>query len=308
MKPGAENAVDPRRAGRFLYRTLRLPMSFREEALPQAMSRTRTGYRLRPGSCLVLSGCLLIGSVAAIPANSLDAPVSPDPYTYQTASRDGIGKWYMGREISHVMGHLGAGWLERPGRTREEGTEILVKNLPLEAGHVVADIGAGTGYFSFRIAQRIPQGRVLAVDIQREMLDLIESRRNALGIENVEAVLGTEFDPGLSDASVDLILLVDAYHEFSHPREMGLAMAKALKPGGHLILIEYRGEDPSVPIKRLHKMTEEQARREMQAIGLKWVSTGSFLPQQHFLVFERPPCNALLQPACRPIKILENHQ
>jgi len=209
-------------------------------------------------------------------------------YEYKKASRDGIGKFYMGREISHVMGHLGAAWLERPQRDREEKTSRLVKNLPLESDDTVADIGAGTGYFSFRIADRIQQGKVLAVDIQQEMLDVIQSRIAEGFPKNVEPVLGTERDPRLAAESIDLVLLVDAYHEFSWPREMGEAMAAALKPGGRLVLVEYRGEDPSIPIKRLHKMTQKQARSEMLAVGLEWESTGSFLPQQHFMIFRRP--------------------
>jgi len=209
-------------------------------------------------------------------------------YKYEKATRDGIGKIYMGREISHVMGHMGASWLERPQREREEKTSRLVRKLPLESGDTVADIGAGTGYFSFRMAERVPQGKVLAVDIQQEMLDIIETRKAEGFPQNVEPVLGTERDPRLAANSVDLILLVDAYHEFSWPREMGEAMARALKPGGRLILVEYRGEDPSIPIKRLHKMTQKQARKEMQAVGLEWESTGDFLPQQHFMIFRRP--------------------
>ena len=203
-----------------------------------------------------------------------------DYYEFKTVSRDGIGKYYMGREISHVMGHQGASWLEKTSR--------LVRNLPLLPNHTVADIGAGTGYFSFRIAERVPQGKVVAVDIQQEMLDIIDTRKAQGSPKNVETVLGTERDPRLSPGSIDLILLVDAYHEFSWPREMGEAMVRALKPGGRLVLVEYRGEDPSIPIKRLHKMTEKQARMEMQAVGLEWESTGDFLPQQHFMIFRRP--------------------
>lgn len=209
-------------------------------------------------------------------------------YEYGPPSRDGIGKFYMGREISHVMGHLGASWLERPQRQREEKTDLLIKRLPLEPNDTVADIGAGTGYFSFRIAQRIPEGKVMAVDIQQEMLEIIESRKAAGFPANVETVLGTERDPGLADESVDLILLVDAYHEFSWPAEMASAMQRALRPGGLLILVEYRGEDSSVPIKPLHKMTRRQARKEMEAAGLEWVGNRSFLPQQHFMTFRRP--------------------
>ncbi len=209
-------------------------------------------------------------------------------YEQGRPTRDGIGKVYMDREISYVMGHLGAGWLERPDREREERTDLLIENLPLESDDVIADIGAGTGYFSFPMAQRVPDGKVLAVDIQQEMLDIIADRIEGGAPANVETILGTETDPNLPDAAVDLILIVDAYHEFSYPREMGEAMAAALKPGGTLVLIEYRGEDPRVPIKRLHKMTQAQAKREMAVIGLDWERTEDFLPQQHFLVFRKP--------------------
>ena len=209
-------------------------------------------------------------------------------YQQKAPSRDGIGKVYMGREISHVMGHLGAGWLERPEREREERTDLLISRLPLEPDDVVADIGAGTGFFSFPVAARVPEGQVLAVDIQPEMLALIEARKSETGTGNVTPVLGTVEDPNLPTAAVDLIFIVDAYHEFSHPRQMGEAMVRSLVPGGKLILIEYRGEDPWVPIKPLHKMTERQARKEMAALGLNWVRTDDFLPQQHVLIFEKP--------------------
>ena len=194
----------------------------------------------------------------------------------------------MGREISHVMGHLGAGWLERPEREREERTDLLISRLPLEPDDVVADIGAGTGYFSFPVAARVPEGQVLAVDIQPEMLNLIEARKSETGLDNVTAVLGTVEDPNLPAAAVNLIFIVDAYHEFSHPREMGEAMVRSLVPGGKLVLIEYRGEDPRVPIKPLHKMTERQVRKEMAALGLNWLRTDDYLPQQHVLIFEKP--------------------
>ena len=233
----------------------------------------------------------LITACGAPQANFADDPgaaAGESVYEQGRASRDGIGKFYMGREISHVMGHRGATWLERPTREREERTDLLIDNLPLAANTVVADIGAGTGYFSFPIAAQVPDGRVLAVDIQQEMLDIIEARRQRESVDNIELVLGTIDDPRLPESAIDLILIVDSYHEFSHPHEMGLAMARALKPGGRLILIEYRGEDPDVFIKPLHKMTEKQAKKEMRAIGLEWERTGRFLPQQHFLVFRKP--------------------
>ena len=238
-------------------------------------------------SISAVSGCDLSEQEPVDTAGGADATAG-SYYKFSAASRDGIGKFYMGREISQVMGHRGAGWLERPNREGEERTDLLVENLPLEPDSVVADIGAGTGYFSFRIAERIPQGKVFAVDIQQQMLNIIESRKRDGATGNVETVLGTERDPGLPEAAVDLILLVDAYHEFSYPREMGEAMARALRPGGQLVLIEYRGEDPSVAIKPLHKMTVAQSIAEMRAAGLEWVRTEDFLPQQHFLVFRRP--------------------
>ena len=244
---------------------------------------------IRYRTAAVALGLLLTQAACTAPETD-GATVDAAEAIYQSgrASRDGIGKFYMGREISHVMGHRGAMWLERPEREREERTDLLVEALPLTEDSVVADIGAGTGYFSFRIAERVPAGRVLAVDIQQEMLDIIESRQAGGAPANVEPVLGDERDPNLADSSVDLILIVDAYHEFSYPHEMGSAMARALRPGGLLVLIEYRAEDPSVPIKRLHKMSEDQAKREMAAAGLEWVRTEDFLPQQHFLVFRRP--------------------
>ncbi|MEM9531816.1 MAG: class I SAM-dependent methyltransferase [Pseudomonadota bacterium] len=236
---------------------------------------------------LFAAGCSVEQAEQTPPAEA-DRGGEESLYTTRRASRDGIGKVYLGREISHVMGHLGAGWLERPAREREERTDLLISRLPLEPDDTIVDLGAGTGYFSFPMAARVPDGKVIAVDIQPEMLAIIEKRKASRGVTNVETRLGGVDTPNLEPGSVDLMLIVDAYHEFSHPREMGEAIAAALRPGGRLILIEYRAEDPSVPIKRLHKMSEAQAKLEMAAVGLNWVATGDFLPQQHFLVFERP--------------------
>ena len=214
--------------------------------------------------------------------------VEPDPiYVIGDPSPDGIGRFYMGREISQVMGHLGAGWLERPSRVREERTDLVVRNLELEPDDVVADIGAGTGYFSFPIAETVKDGRVLAVDIQPEMLEFIEARKRQDKVDNVTGVLGKIDDPNLSPDSVDLAFMVDAYHEFSHPREMMLAIHRALRPGGRVVLLEYRAEDPDVPIKRLHKMTEAQVKLEMEAVGLTFIENRDVLPWQHMLFFEK---------------------
>ena len=228
--------------------------------------------------CLAYGACSV--SADAVPENS--------HYVNGLPSRDGTGKFYMGREISHVMGHLGAGWLERPERELQERTDLLIAGLSLSEDFVVADIGAGTGYFTFPIAQRVPQGKVFSVDIQPEMLARIARRKALENVANVETVLGEEEDPKLPYNEIDLAFIVDAYHEFSFPREMGERLKESLKPGGHLVLVEYRAEDPRVPIKRLHKMSEVQVKQEMAAIGLDWVRTDSYLPQQHVLIFEKP--------------------
>jgi len=201
---------------------------------------------------------------------------------------DGIGKSYMGREIAHVMSASGVEWLERPEREKEEGTDKLLPLLGLKPTDVVADIGAGSGYFSFRLAKLVPQGKVYAEDIQQEMLDVITARKTKGEGANVFPVLGGISNPMLPPGSIDLILLVDVYHEFSYPREMGYAMVRALKPGGRVVLVEYRAEDPKVPINAFHTMTEAQAKKEMAFVNLKWVSTDSkTLPWQHVMIFTK---------------------
>jgi SAM-dependent methyltransferase len=226
-------------------------------------------------------------SNAPLPANGERAVEAGTEYVEGLATPDGIGKYYMGREISQVMGHLGAGWLERDTRVQEERTDLLLDFLFEQNARVVADIGVGTGYFALPWAQRLPEGRVLGVDIQPEMLEILTARAEDAGLSNVEPILGAVDDPGLPDGEVDVVLIVDAYHEFSHPREMMSGIVRGLRTGGRLVLVEYRGEDPFVPIKDLHKMTEEQAIREVEAAGLRWIATEDFLPQQHVLVFEK---------------------
>ena len=179
---------------------------------------------------------IYLGLVCGACGLRADADIENSHYTTGLPTRDGIGKFYMGREISHVMGHLGAGWLERPERERQERTDLLIAGPSL----------------------------------------------------SVETVLGEADDPKLPESEIDLAFIVDAYHEFSFPREMGERLKESLKPGGQLVLVEYRAEDPRVPIKRLHKMSEEQVKQEMAAIGLDWVRTESYLPQQHVLIFQKP--------------------
>ncbi|MEM9165301.1 MAG: class I SAM-dependent methyltransferase [Cyanobacteria bacterium P01_F01_bin.4] len=209
-------------------------------------------------------------------------------YSYKAPSNDGIGKVYMGREISQVMGHQGATWLERPSRELEERPDAAVDALDLQPTDIVADIGAGSGYMSFLMARQVPQGQVLAVDVQPEMIELLEASRDQQSIQNVEAVLGEPADPHLSAESLDLALMVDAYHEFEAPREMMGAIATALKPGGRVVLAEYRAENPLIMIKRLHKMSQKQVKTEMAAVGLRWIKTDERLPQQHLMFFEKP--------------------
>mgnify|MGYP001827710256 CR=1 FL=1 len=229
---------------------------------------------------------LLVG-LMGLPAFPATADTAPH-YETTAPSRDGIGKVYMGREISQVMGHRGARWLERASRVREERPDIVIEAMALPADAEVADIGAGTGYFTVRLAEQIPEGRVFAVDIQSEMLDLLRARLSRDGIANVELVQGNVDDPRLPSNSIDAALLVDAYHEFAYPREMMQGIVAGLRPGGRVFLIEYRGEDPRIPIKLLHKMTEAQARREMGAVGPRHIATLDVLPTQHVLIFEKP--------------------
>ncbi|MCX6927577.1 MAG: methyltransferase domain-containing protein [Verrucomicrobia bacterium] len=201
---------------------------------------------------------------------------------------DGIGKFYMGREIAQIMGHEAADWLERPERVAEEQPDALVSRLSLRRGEVVADIGAGTGYFSRRLAQAVGlTGRVLAEDVQPEMIALLKGLAARLALTNITPVLGSITNPLLPAASVDLVLMVDVYHEFDFPYEMMQAICGALKPGGRVVFVEYRGEDPTVPIKALHKMTQAQVKREMSVMPLDWIRTIEDFPRQHIIIFRK---------------------
>jgi ubiquinone/menaquinone biosynthesis C-methylase UbiE len=189
------------------------------------------------------------------------------------------------------MGHQAADWLERPEREKEERTDKMVAALGLKPGMVVADIGCGSGYLTERIVPRIgARGTVLGVDIQQEMLDLLVKKMKAKGIENVKPILGAEADPKLEPASCDMMVMVDVYHEFEFPYEMMRKMVAALKVGGQIVFVEFRGEDPNVPIKLVHKMTEAQVKKEMAVHPeMEWVETKKELPQQHMIFFRRKP-------------------
>lgn len=232
---------------------------------------------------------LLLLLAAALTAAGQGTPTPAPVYTQVPASRDGIGKVYLGREIAQVMGHEGAGWLDRSSREAEERTDKLMADLRrrLQPGAVVADIGAGSGYFSFLLAPMVPQGRVIAEDIDADMLKIVERKKAETHTSNVETVLGTTTDPKLPTDGVDAVLLVDTYHEWDHPFEMMTAVLRELKPGGRVYQVEYRGEDSTIQILPHHKMTVAQARKEMEAAGLRWIETIDDLPQQHVIVYEK---------------------
>ncbi len=203
---------------------------------------------------------------------------------------NGTGQFYLGREIAQVMSFHGAPWLNRPEREEEERLSKLIQLLDLKPGAAAADIGAGSGVLTERLARAVgPKGTVYAVDIQDEMLAFIRERMKEEGLENVKPVLGTIKSPRLEPNSIDLMLLVDVYHEFSHPFEMTEAMAESLKPGGRIVLVEYRKEDPRIPIKEVHKMAEAQVKKEMlqPEFGLEWDATYEDLPRQHVIVFRK---------------------
>lgn len=206
-------------------------------------------------------------------------------YSFKNGDPNGIGKWYLGREIAYVMGYQGMSWLERPEREEEERTSLLLKNMNLKTNEVIADIGAGSGYHVFKMAPKVQPGKVYAVDIQQEMLDAMKAKINQHSIKNVVLVKGSEQSVNLPANSIDKVLMVDVYHEFSFPFEIIMSVRTALKSNGKIYLIEYRGEDPRVPIKAVHKMTEAQAIKEMKAAGFYLKENIDNLPWQHCMVF-----------------------
>lgn len=229
--------------------------------------------------------CLLfnLGACAQPAASTSDK----SPYTFQEPTRDGTGKYYMGREIAAIMGAGGASWLDRDSRQQEENTNLAISKFPLTPSTKVADIGAGSGYYTFKVAAKVPEGKVYAVEIQDEMIQLLKENKQKLSNSNVEIVKGGEQSPNLPDSSIDLAFMVDVYHELLHPREMLQNIRKALRPHGKLLLLEYKMEDPSVPIKKLHKMSVAQVTKELAANGFTLSYKGDFLPLQHILVFEK---------------------
>jgi ubiquinone/menaquinone biosynthesis C-methylase UbiE len=228
---------------------------------------------IRPGSELLLA----------------QAATAPPPPLYETRAvhdPDGTGKFYLGREIAQVMGPGGISWLDRPQREEEEHPAEVIDALDLHGGEVVADLGAGSGYFTFRIAPKVGKtGKVLAVDIQDEMIETLQQRIIAQKVTNVETVKASERDPHLPANNVDVVLLVDVYHELAYPFEVMTAVRKALKPKGRVVFVEYRKEDPKVRIKELHKMSVQQLEKELKAAGFARLQTVETLPLQHIVVF-----------------------
>jgi ubiquinone/menaquinone biosynthesis C-methylase UbiE len=209
-------------------------------------------------------------------------------YTVKPGDPNGINKWYMWRQIAQVMSHFGIGWLERQERDQEENTTQLLKNLAVQPGMAIADIGAGSGYHSTLLSNMVGNGKVYAVDVEREMIAYLNERIKREGKKNIIPVLSTEKSVSLPANSMDMMLLVDVYHEFSFPYEMARSMLEALKPGGKLVLVEFRAEDPNVPIKTIHKMSQQQAVKEFKAAGFTFEKNTSNLPWQHCLIFRKP--------------------
>jgi len=230
-----------------------------------------------------LKPCILLFAFLSLSLFSL----GQDRYKTRAGDPNGINKWYMGRQIAQVMSHYGIDWLERKEREMEENTSLLLKNLAVKPGMVIADIGAGSGYQSALLSKMVGTGKVYAVDVEPEMIAYLNARIKQEKLSHIVPVLSTEQNVSLPEKSIDMMLLVDVYHEFSYPYEMTVSMLAALKPGGKLVLVEFRSEDPTVPIKTIHKMSEAQAIKEFKAAGFAFDKNISNLPWQHCMVFTK---------------------
>ncbi|MCX6299923.1 MAG: class I SAM-dependent methyltransferase [Bacteroidetes bacterium] len=230
-----------------------------------------------------LKPCILLFVFLSLSIFSL----GQDRYKIKTGDPNGINKWYMGRQIAQVMSHYGIDWLERKEREMEENTSLLLKNLAVNPGMIIADIGAGSGYYSALLSKMVGSGKVFAVDVEPEMIAYLNERIKQEKLSHIVPILSTEQKVSLPDNSIDMMLLVDVYHEFSYPYEMTVSMLAALKPGGKLVLVEFRSEDPTVPIKAIHKMSEAQAIKEFKAAGFAFDKNINNLPWQHCMVFTK---------------------
>jgi FkbM family methyltransferase len=230
-----------------------------------------------------IKSIFLFFAFLAISINSM----GQDLYKIKAGDPNGINKWYKGRQIAHVMSHFGIDWLERKEREIEENSSLLLKNLAVKPGMIIADVGAGSGYHSALLSKMVGNGKVFAVDVEPEMIAYLNARIKRENLSRIVPVLCTEKNVTLPENAIDLILLVDVYHEFSYPYEMALSMFNVLKPGGKLVLVEFRAEDETVPIKTIHKMSEAQAIKELKVAGFTFEKNISNLPWQHFLVFTK---------------------
>lgn len=234
--------------------------------------------------------CFLSGGPLAAQPDPSQKQTDPPRYEIRKEHDEhGIGKFYMGREIAQVMGFQGAGWLERPEREREEKVSKLMPSLEIKSGQVVADLGAGSGFHTMKLAKLVGEkGKVYAVDIQAEMLDMIGARTKKAKIDNVVLVHNSEKDPKLPAGKLDMILMVDVYHELSYPYEVTVELVKSLKPGGRLVFVEFRLEDEKVPILTVHRMSIAQVKKEMEPHkDMKYQKTLNHLPWQHVIIFEK---------------------
>jgi len=216
------------------------------------------------------------------------ANVTPRYETHRVHDPDGTGKFYMGREIAQVMGPGGILWLERGAREEEEQPAVVIEALQLKGGETVVDFGAGSGYYTFRLARAVgSRGTVLAVDVEPKMLQFIRQRAAREHLTNVGLLQSTDTDPRLPSNRIDLVLMVDVYHELAFPWEVMRKVRNALKTGGRVAFVEFRQEDPTVSIKPVHKMSEEQLIKEMAVVGLTHIETVRTLPQQHLVIFRK---------------------
>jgi len=231
-----------------------------------------------PVSFSLLPFCILQFAFCILHFFSLQARAEPPPAITE----------YKGRVIAQTMHYSGAEWLIRDEREREERCSLMLANLGAKRGMTICDMGCGNGFYSLKLAETVgDEGQVLAVDIQPEMLSLLRDRMESEDVGNITPILGSLYDPHLPDASCDMILLVDVYHEFSHPEQMLAAMRQALKPDGVIVLVEFRTEDPKVPIKPEHKMSKKQIMKELPPNGYKLVKEFDGLPWQHMMFFGR---------------------
>jgi ubiquinone/menaquinone biosynthesis C-methylase UbiE len=240
---------------------------------------------MNPFKLLVLS----VFTVLALTTSNAPAQKKDSVYTYKNPSANGTGKVYMGREIAGIMSFDGVAWLERNSRSKEENTDLAISRLPVLKNSIVADIGAGSGFYTFRIAPKVSEGKVYAVEIQNDAIAYLKNKATELKASNVVVIKGAEKSPNLPEGSIDLAIMVDVYHELLYPQEFLQSIKRALRPKGRLLLLEYKQEDPAVAIKPEHKMSVKQVEKELGANGFRFVQNGQFMPIQHFLVFERAP-------------------